>query len=70
MTNLKLWWQICLRRQRNEEISLLKGQLDELYAHVNMEVSYIILTVEPALMILLYRMIMGHAWLSMQSSWQ
>jgi hypothetical protein len=32
-------------QKTKEEISLLKGQLDELYAFVNMEVSYIIFNV-------------------------
>ena len=44
-----------------KEISLLKDQLDELYAYVNMEVSNIIFAVEAALIILPCRMIMGHA---------
>lgn len=48
-------------QKTKEEISLLEGQLDELYAHVNMEVCYIIFTVEANLIILLCRMTMGHA---------
>ena len=47
-------------QKTKEEISLLKGQLDELYAHVNLEVSYIAFTVEAVLMTLLCRVIMDH----------
>jgi len=48
-------------QKAKEEINSLKGQLDELYAHVNMEVSNMIFVVKAALMILLCRMTMGHA---------